>query len=249
MILRRFMQHVREQNWFAVGLDVIVVIVGIFLGLQVQAWYEEQEERVQEKVYLERLHVEVLQSLRFTGANFDELLLAEDYQRNYDLMDTILKVFDGTDTMTELGPEHCMAIMASHIYNDQTSFLPTLTELTSSGQLPVIRNEELKIALGNFSLAFDAMHQQANSVRSSSRVLPREHPHLIKLDRKMRNIRLTDEIRHECDYEAMPSDVSFMNDLIDNTARQLVFVSVLATQRETLNTVHKELDRQLGIAH
>jgi len=34
------MQHVKEQNWFAVGLDVIVVIVGIFLGLQVQEWYE-----------------------------------------------------------------------------------------------------------------------------------------------------------------------------------------------------------------
>ena len=40
MILRRFMQHVKEQNWFAVGLDVIVVIVGIFLGMQVQQWYE-----------------------------------------------------------------------------------------------------------------------------------------------------------------------------------------------------------------
>ena len=39
MILRRFMQHVKEQNWFAVGLDVIVVIVGIFLGMQVQKWY------------------------------------------------------------------------------------------------------------------------------------------------------------------------------------------------------------------
>ena len=26
MILRRFMKHVTAQNWFAVGLDVIVVI-------------------------------------------------------------------------------------------------------------------------------------------------------------------------------------------------------------------------------
>ena len=51
MILRRFMKHVNDQNWFAVGLDVIVVIVGIFLGLQVQAWYdgidaEQEEQRV-----------------------------------------------------------------------------------------------------------------------------------------------------------------------------------------------------------
>jgi hypothetical protein len=30
-----FMQHIKEQNWLAVGQDVIVVIVGIFLGMQV----------------------------------------------------------------------------------------------------------------------------------------------------------------------------------------------------------------------
>jgi len=48
MILRRFMLHVKEQNWFAVGLDVIVVIVGIFLGLQVQSAYEERQAQEEE---------------------------------------------------------------------------------------------------------------------------------------------------------------------------------------------------------
>ena len=33
MILRRFTKHLSEQNWFAVWLDVIVVVVGIFLGM------------------------------------------------------------------------------------------------------------------------------------------------------------------------------------------------------------------------
>ena len=45
MLLRRFMEHVKEQNWFAVGLDVLVVIVGIFLGMQVTEWNEERKER------------------------------------------------------------------------------------------------------------------------------------------------------------------------------------------------------------
>jgi len=49
MILRRFMKHVTDQNWFAVGLDVIVVIVGIFLGLQVQEWSEGRVDREEEK--------------------------------------------------------------------------------------------------------------------------------------------------------------------------------------------------------
>lgn len=49
MILRRFMKHVTDQNWFAVGLDVIVVIVGIFLGLQVQEWNENRSAQQDER--------------------------------------------------------------------------------------------------------------------------------------------------------------------------------------------------------
>ena len=33
MILRRFMKHVGSQNWFAVGLDVLVVIFGVYIGI------------------------------------------------------------------------------------------------------------------------------------------------------------------------------------------------------------------------
>jgi hypothetical protein len=43
MILRRFIEHVTDQNWFAVGLDVIVVVVGIFLGMQVTEWNENRK--------------------------------------------------------------------------------------------------------------------------------------------------------------------------------------------------------------
>ena len=59
MLLRRFMQHVKEQNWFAVGLDVIVVIVGIFLGLQVQQWYLDREFDENEQVLLVKLIDEI----------------------------------------------------------------------------------------------------------------------------------------------------------------------------------------------
>ncbi len=33
MLLRRFSKHCSDQNWFAVGLDVVVVVLGIFLGI------------------------------------------------------------------------------------------------------------------------------------------------------------------------------------------------------------------------
>lgn len=55
MILRRFMKHVTDQNWFAVGLDVLVVIVGIFLGLQVQAWYDGRNEQIAAEAFVNKL--------------------------------------------------------------------------------------------------------------------------------------------------------------------------------------------------
>ena len=35
MLLRRLKEHLKEQNWFAVTLDLVVVVVGIFLAFRV----------------------------------------------------------------------------------------------------------------------------------------------------------------------------------------------------------------------
>ena len=33
MILRRITKHVKDQNWFAVGIDFIIVVVRVFIGI------------------------------------------------------------------------------------------------------------------------------------------------------------------------------------------------------------------------
>ena len=38
MILRRIAEHLKAQNWTAVGLDLAIVIVGVFIGTQVSNW-------------------------------------------------------------------------------------------------------------------------------------------------------------------------------------------------------------------
>ena len=38
MILSRVIAHVREQNWTAIAIDFVIVVAGVFLGLQVQQW-------------------------------------------------------------------------------------------------------------------------------------------------------------------------------------------------------------------
>lgn len=44
MLLRRITKHVKEQNWFAVGIDFAIVVIGVFIGLQVANWNDARSE-------------------------------------------------------------------------------------------------------------------------------------------------------------------------------------------------------------
>jgi hypothetical protein len=61
MILRSVMRHVRDQNWFAVGIDFLIVVVGVFIGIQVANWNDEQGRLAQEQSYLALIHEELMQ--------------------------------------------------------------------------------------------------------------------------------------------------------------------------------------------
>jgi hypothetical protein len=56
LLLCRAIHHFRRQDWIAIGLDCVVVVVGIFVGLQVDAWNEDRKDRVRERSGLEQLY-------------------------------------------------------------------------------------------------------------------------------------------------------------------------------------------------
>jgi len=45
MKLRRITEHLKKQNWTAVALDLAIVIVGVFIGIQVSNWNQERIEK------------------------------------------------------------------------------------------------------------------------------------------------------------------------------------------------------------
>ncbi|MBT8141666.1 MAG: hypothetical protein HKN88_05835 [Gammaproteobacteria bacterium] len=59
MLLRRITQHVRDQNWFAVFLDFLIVVVGILIAFQINAWSDRQADKRALHVALERLYEEI----------------------------------------------------------------------------------------------------------------------------------------------------------------------------------------------
>ena len=59
MILRRLARGAREYDWFTVAVELGIVVIGIFLGLQVDDWNTGRVERAQERTYVDLLHTDV----------------------------------------------------------------------------------------------------------------------------------------------------------------------------------------------
>jgi len=59
MILLRVIKHFRDQEWTAIFLDFVIVVVGVFVGLQVQQWSEARALKAQERGLLIQLRDEV----------------------------------------------------------------------------------------------------------------------------------------------------------------------------------------------
>ena len=68
MLLRRTIEHVRKQDWFAVALDFVVVVVGVFLGIQLGNWNDERVFDNHERTLLLELRAEIVQGIALTNS-------------------------------------------------------------------------------------------------------------------------------------------------------------------------------------
>ncbi len=64
MILRRVTQHVKGENWFAVGLDFVIVVVGVFIGIQVANWNEARLANVRKTQIVEALTTDLNDAIK-----------------------------------------------------------------------------------------------------------------------------------------------------------------------------------------
>ena len=51
MVLHRVRDHIAAQNWFAVAIDLAIVIIGVFLGMQVSNWNATRIEHGETREY------------------------------------------------------------------------------------------------------------------------------------------------------------------------------------------------------
>lgn len=60
MLLRSITKHIKDQNWFAVVLDFVIVVVGILIAFQITNWNEAQSDKRVARQYIERIQEDLL---------------------------------------------------------------------------------------------------------------------------------------------------------------------------------------------
>jgi len=91
MLLRRITKHVKDQNWFAVGIDFVIVVIGVFIGIQVANWNDVRVERSIGATYVEGFERDLEADL--------EMLETELVGRRVQLQNakTVLEFYDGRE--------------------------------------------------------------------------------------------------------------------------------------------------------
>lgn len=103
MLLRRVTEHVKSQNWTAVGIDFLIVVIGVFVGIQVSNWNEERSLVAQENVYMRRLledaerMIETAESqAKYSQKHLENVTISLDALQSCELSEESKKAMDRT---------------------------------------------------------------------------------------------------------------------------------------------------------
>lgn len=145
MLLRRVMQHVRNQDWTAVGIDFVIVVIGVFVGIQVANWNEARLTHAKSDEFTTRLR----EDLRAEAWRYRFLLAY--YQDIRDAAEA------AADAITGKGPLSNEAFLVNAYrasqYKQGASRRGTYDELISTGNVGLITDQALlQLAVRAFSV-------------------------------------------------------------------------------------------------
>jgi hypothetical protein len=136
MILRRITKAFRDHEWFLVAVELLIVVLGVFLGLQVNNWNEARLEDRQSIEFTERLKAD----LRIEAWNYEAMMAyLEDVQGN---ANDALAMLEGS--LTGSNEDLLVNAYRATQYVEGVRRRATYDELTSTGSIGLIRDSFLR---------------------------------------------------------------------------------------------------------
>ena len=140
MILQRLATSIRKQDWFTVVIETLIVVLGVYLGIQLGNWNTAQQHSAKEAIILTQLHDE------FRDVAI-ELEQARPYADNtLEAVREVLRVIR-SDVEPQNKADFLETLQLAGSFRSAPSEPVTLVELLSSGTLSDLSSQELRQAL------------------------------------------------------------------------------------------------------
>ena len=143
-LIRRALESLRRQDWTAVVVELVVVVVGVFIGVQASNWNTELETNAKAKEFTERLR-----------SDLREEAWAYEMQVSYygQVHDNAVRAADALEGYVPLSDEALLvAAYRATQYNGNVRRRATYDELTSTGEIGLIRDAALReLAMRTFT--------------------------------------------------------------------------------------------------
>ncbi len=146
MILRRLTQSLKEQNWTAIVIEFVLLVVGVFLGIQAANWNAQRNEEAKAQAYLARIRGNLeadVDSIKRREVFWSQVI---GYGKQAIHYEETGELVDGSAWKTVLA-----FYQASQLWQWVTSD-STYQEMRSGGELGLIRDQALRDALSNYYL-------------------------------------------------------------------------------------------------
>lgn len=241
MILQKLASAIRRQDWFQVLIEVLIVIVGLYLGLQVTQWSDDRADRQRESDYLDQLHTEVELEERIGTVFYGQA------QYTFETLQKKQNQYRDTGTFGEFNMVECNAVLMSSVYNNFFPEVNTLNEMEAAGNSLIISDQNIRGLLSRYKNRMDSTDIRATQVSLTTIMLDEKYPELVLS--KGADFDITDQTDNQCDMELIDKSPGFKNDLVRNIQRFRAYMSPLARQYDTLIELHNALDARLSITH
>jgi hypothetical protein len=157
MLLRRVIEHVRDQNWTAIAIDFCIVVIGVFVGIQVANWNAARADERLGRAYAARLATDLTQDLATRRA------LA-------DYFGAVLDSVERTDALLADPLAEPQALVVAAYRASEINYVPpsraTWDEIVSSGDTGLLPSEAARHAADYF--AFDTPRDSFEGLTASA---------------------------------------------------------------------------------
>ncbi|HMM68793.1 MAG TPA: DUF6090 family protein, partial [Dokdonella sp.] len=136
MIFRRFLQRLKQHQWGAIATELVIVIIGVFIGMQVSNWNEEREISQKAQVFTARL----TDDLRKEAWGYESIVAY-----NREVNKNQRQALDAISGEIALSDEQFLISAyrsTQYIYN--VRFRATYDELVSTGTISLIADQQLR---------------------------------------------------------------------------------------------------------